>query len=812
MQAFWQDMRYGMRMLARSPGFSALAVLALGLGIGASTAIFSVIENGLLNPFPYADAKRLVVVQIHNTDDSVPGGRVSFSPAEFGDYSRQNHVFDWTIGSTFDDVLYKTSEGTEQFRGTFVTPNTFEALGVPAMLGRGIEMADGAAGAPPVFVMRHKLWKAQFNSDPGILNKTFVLNGTSCTLVGIMPPRFAWENADVWIPHSITPEDFTASYPPLHTWFLLGHLKPGVKMREAQADLTVVAKQMSGVYPKQYPSRFTVQVMTLADYEVGDFRTTLFIVLAAVGLLLLIGCANVANLLLARATVREKEFAIRAALGASRARIVRQLLAESALLAIGGGGLGALLAWAGLKVMVRLIPEFVLPLEAVIQLNAPVLVFAIGVTAMTVLIFELVPALQVSRRDLNDPLRDSGKGLSGGSGHAQVRNAVVVSEVAISLMLLVGAGLLMRSFAALRAVHLGLKPDHVLVIRLPLPQDRYKTAAQVEGFFRPLLERLRNLPGVVDATETSALPPYGGLPSEIEIPGKTHSEKWLSAYQLCSDGYFSTLRIAFAEGRGFTEAEVNAARKVAVVNQTFARKFLVGSEPIGQRFRLLDAETLPDPVKDAWFEVIGVVADVKNQGLQNPITPEAWVPYTITGSYFRGVLIRTAQEPMTMLKPVQSEIWATDPGVALTLKGTLEGYIDSFSYSQPRFGFLLMGIFAGAGLVLVAIGVYSVLSYTTARRTHEIGIRMALGAQPGDVLRLVLGHGGKLALAGIVIGLAASLALTRLMSSILFGVKASDPETFVAVAALLLGVTLAACYFPARRAMRVDPIKALRYE
>ena len=812
MGTLWQDFSYAGRMLRKSPGFTAVAVLTLALGIGASAAIFSVIDHVLLEPFPYKDSNRLMAIEIHDSDRSDPGGRGGFTTPEFLDYAQQNHVFEGAIGDSNADVLYTTAEGTERFNGHRVTPNTFEFLGVPPLLGRAMQPDDYKPGASPVFVMRYKTWVARFSSNPKILNQSFVLNGTARTLVGIMPPRFALGDADMWIPD---PMDRSSkandSQFPIY-WWLLARIKPGVSVPQAEADLTVLAQQLSKVYPKDYPKHFTVHVVSLADQVVGEFRSTLFIVLAAVGLLLLIGCGNVASLLLARATTREKEFAIRAALGASRWRIVRQLLIESFLLAMGGATFGWLMAWAGLKALIAVIPPDIIPAEAVIGMNAPVLLFALAVAVMTAVIFGLAPALQISRRDLNDPLRDSGKGVGGGFRHGGVRNAVVALEVALSLTLLISAGLLMKSFLVLRQVRLGLRPDHVLVVRLPLPEDRYKTAEQVTAFFRPLLLRLKSLPGVVDATETSTLPPYGGIDSDVEVPGKVHAEKWSTLFQLCSEGYFPTLRISFLQGRPFNESEVNGARKLAVVNQEFARKYLGSDNPIGQRLHLLQLETFADPVRDAWFEIVGVVADVKNQGLQLPVMPEVWIPYTITGAARRGVLVRTAGDPMMMMKAVRDEIWATDRGVALTMTGTMESYINSFSYSQPRFGFLLMGIFAGIGLILVTIGVYSVIAYTTARRTHEIGIRMALGAQPQNILRLIVGQGGRMALLGIALGLIASFALTRLMVSMLFQVKPNDPLIFAAVSLLLLAVTLVACYIPARRAMRVDPMVALRYE
>jgi len=809
-----QDLRYALRNLGKTPGFAIVAMITLALGIGASTAIFSVIDNILMEPFPYPDAQRFMSVLIHDTERSEPGGRAAFSGPEFLDYVQQNHVFDRAIANDRVDVLYRSGEGTERFDGNYVTPGTFEFLGMPALLGRVMQPADYEPGAPPVFVLRYKTWVKHFGADPQIVNKTFVLNRTARTLIGIMPPRFGWGDADMWIPakpsKAVTNSAYAGAFPQF--WFLLGHLKPGVSMKEAESDLTVVAQRLATVYPKDYPKHFSVQIESLTNLVVGRFRTTLFIVLAAVGLLLLIGCGNVANLLLARATTREKEFAIRSALGANRWRLIRQLLVESLILAMGGAAVGTLLAWGGLKFLVALMPQQIIPAEAVIRLNTPVLVFTLCVAVLTALVFGLVPALKAARKDLNEPLRDSGKGVSGGFRHGRLRDAVVVLEVGLSLTLLVAAGLLMRSFVALREVHLGLQPDHIFVARIPLPPERYKTADQIAGFYRPLLQRLEALPGVLEATETSTLPPYGGIPSDIEIPGKTHAEKWNALFQLCSEGYFPVLKIQFVDGRAFTEAEVNGARKLAVVNQTFVKKYLGNENPIGKQVRIARLTEFDDPVKEPMFEIIGLVADAKNHGLQDPIEPELWVPYTVTGSAFRGILVRTAQEPMTMMNVVRHEIWATDANVALTLTGTLEGYISQFSYAGPRFGFLLMTIFGAIGLVLVTIGVYSVLAYTTTRRTQEIGIRMALGAKSSDVLGMVIRMGLRLVGIGVGLGLIASVAIGRVIATQLWGVSAYDPWTLTCVPAVLLITGLLACWLPARRAANVDPLVALRYE
>jgi len=814
METLGQDIRYAVRNLRKTPGFAVIAILTLALGIGASTAIFSVMENVLMEPFPYPDAQRFYSVFIHDTDRSEPGGRPAFIGPELLDYMEQNQAFDRAIANDRTDVLYRSGEGTERFDGYFVTPGTFEFLGMPALLGRVMQPADYEPGAPPVFVLRYKTWVKSFGADPGIVNKAFVLNGAPRTLIGIMPPRFGWGDGDMWIPakpgRAAAARVIAGAFQ--QHWWMLGHLKPGVTVKEAEADFTVIAKRLATVYPTEYPKRFTVQLDSLTNMVVGRFKTTLFIVLAAVGLLLLIGCGNVANLLLARATTREKEFAIRSALGASRWRLIRQLLVESWLLAIGGAAVGTLIAWGGLKFLVALMPQNIIPAEAVIRLNMPVLAFTLGVAVLTALVFGLVPALKAARKDINDPLRDSGKGISGGFRHGKLRDAVVVLEVGLSLTLLVGAGLLMRSFVALREVKLGAQPDHVLVARLPLPTDRYKTADQVTGFYRPLLQRLKALPGVVDATETSTLPPYGGIPSDIEIPGKTHAEKWNAMFQLVSEGYFPTLRIQFVDGRGFTEAEVNGARKLAIVNQTFVKKYLGNENPIGKQVRIAQLAEFEDAVKEPVFEIIGLVADVKNRGLQDPVEPEIWLPYTVTGSSFRGILVRTAKEPLTMLNAVEHEIWATDSNVAVTLAGTMEGYISQFSYAGPRFGFLLMMIFSSIGLVLVTLGVYSVLAYTTARRTQEIGIRLALGAKGSDVLGLVIRMGLRLVGIGVGLGLIASLGLGRVIATQLWGVSAYDPWTLTCVPVLLIMTGLVACWLPARRAANVDPLVALRYE
>jgi len=812
LETLWQDFTYAVRTITKKPGFATIAVVTLALGIGASTAIFSVIESVLLEPFPYPDARRFFSLEIHDASQNRPGGRVQYVGPEYLDYAEKNHVFDRVIANDSLDVLYDHGDGAERFHGVVITPGTFEFFGMPALIGRVMQPADYEPGAPPVFVLRYKTWVSHFAADPGVLNKSFVLNGAPRALVGVMPPRFAWGNGDLWVPEkpirSAAPVD--GRFPP--AWYLIGHLKPGVTVRTAQADLTVLAKQLAKIYPKDYPEHFAVELVSFTDMVVGSFRTTLYLMLAAVAVLLLIGCGNVANLLLARATTREKEFAIRATLGASRWRLVRQLLVESLLLAICGGLLGIGLAWFGLRSLVALVPPDMIAAETVVRLNGPVLFFALALSMTTALLFGLVPALEAARRDLNDPLRDTGKGANGSFRHARLRDAVVVLEVALSLTLLVGAGLLTRSFVALRAVDLGFQPDHVLTARLPLPQDRYKTAKDVTGFYRPLLARIKTLPGVIDVSETSTLPPYGGIPSDIEVKGKTPTEKWNAVFELPSEGYSRVLKTQFLQGRPFTDAEVNDARRVAVINETLARRYLAGENPIGQRIRINNLENFPDPVSDPWFEVIGVVRDLLNDGVHRPIRPEIWIPYTITGSAARGILVRTVGDPLGLLNAVRQEIWSTDRSVAVTLNGRLEDYINSYDYSGPRFTLLLTSIFASVGLILVVTGVYSVVAYATARRTHEIGIRMALGADPGSAIKLVVGAGLRVIGVGIAIGVAGSLAVSRVIAGELWQVSARDPVTIVGVAVLLLLTGAVACWIPARRASNIEPILALRHE
>lgn len=807
--SFSQDVRYALRGFRRDRGFTLLAVLALALGIGAVTVIFSVIENVLIEPFPYRDAGRLAVLYVHDTTRPEDYNNPTFLLPEFLQIRDHNPIFEDVMGNSGTDILYTSGEGTMQFQGEWVTSNAFEFLGMQPLLGRMIVRADGDAGAAPVFAMSHRLWKKQFNSDPNLVGKTFVLNGEPRTLVAVMPPRFLLGNDDIWMPNSMSPSDPANKH--INFW-MLGRLKPGVTTKQAASDFDVIARRLAKTYPDDFPKKFTVSSKTLTDDVVGQFKATMFTLLAAVTMLLLIACSNVANLLLARATAREREIAIRASMGASRRRIVRQLLVESLMLALGGCLLGCVFAYFGLKGVTSAMPDQTIPAEAVLRLNWTALLFAIGVTGLTTLLCGLAPALHAVKGDLHTRLKDTGKGVNIGFRHGRFRSGLVIWEVMLSIVLLVGAGLAMRSLFALQHVELGLNPVSIFVARTPLPKGQYETAEQKKIFFRQVLQRVTALPGVIAATETSSLPPYGGPESDVDIPGKTHADPWNTMFQLCSEGYFQTMGRHLLRGRLLNESDVDAARPVAVVNETLVKTYFGKEDPIGQKIKFKQFDEMPQSPKGQYFEIIGVVADAKNRGLQQEIEPEAYLPYSVTGAMERGILVRTGVEPMSMLMLVRREIWAVDRNVALTLTGTLEGYLQQFSYAGPKFGLILLGIFATVGLVLVAIGVFSVMAYAVSLQTHEIGIRMALGASTSSVLKMVLRKGLRLIGVGVALGMVASIVLTRLVASVFWGVSPRDPVTFIGVLLVLAIVGTAACLVPARRATRVDPLVALRYE
>jgi predicted permease len=807
----WHDVRYGFRGLIGQPTFTALVVFTLALGVGSAAAIFSVIQNVLLDPAPYRDIDRVTYVQIRDVTSRSPTGRFWFKLPEYLEYERQSTVFEDVIGGTGQDVLLRTNEGTEQFAGSLVTPNTFAFLGVPPLLGRPIVTSDGDPGAPPVFVMSHKMWVSRYRADSGVIGRTFVLNDQPFTCVGVMPPRFTKGGADLWMPIVLerADEEMRDRY-----FSFQGRLKPGIALEQVTAQMDVIARRVAQQYPENYPKQFTVQAVSWLDTLVRQFKTALYMLFAAVGVLLLIACGNIANMLLARGSTRDKEMAIRVSMGASRWLLIRQLLVESLLIAVGGAVLGCVFGYGAIRAVGSIVPQGTIPSEVVIRMNLPVLAFSLALGVLTAVVFGLVPALQTVKRNLADPLKYTGRGVVGGFRRGRLRSALVIAQVALSLVLLAGAGLLMRSFVRLQATDLGFNPNHVLVARLVLPVEQYKAAATKRQFFENLLPRLRALPGVVNVTTSTGLPPYGGIPTEIEVPGRTPGERWRGIYHLINEDYFATIGRTLVRGRELSGADIANERNVAVINQTFVKEYFGGDDPIGRQIHVKHLSTLSgdEAVATPIFEVIGVVADAKNVGPIEPPTPEAFVPYTITGAFFRAIFLRTQENPTALTNSVRREIWAVDRGVAMTFVGTLTGYLQQFSYAEPQFSVMLLGVFAGVGLLLVAIGVYSVIAYTVSRQTREIGVRMALGAGRREVLRMVAAMGLRLVAVGAAIGLVASFAATRVISNQLTGISPHDPLTLAGVIVVMGAVGLAACYFPARRAASVDPMVALRVE
>ncbi len=811
----FRDFRFALRSLRKDRRFALIAICALALGMGASTVIFSIIYNGLLNPFPYKNANGISIFQIHDLDQAGVGGRGAFSVHEFLDYREQNHVFEDMVGTRNSRILYTHHEGAMQLRGAKVTPNTFEFLGVMPILGRWITNEDGRPGAPPVFLMNFKFWQEQFNGDPHVIGATLLLDNQPATLVGIMPPRFQYFGADVWLPLTLSGAPVGNSDPSGQREFIVAEerRKPGVSLEAVAADLDVIAHRLSKVYPKDYPKRFNVWTDTLASDVVGDFKSTLYILLSAVGMLLLIACSNVANLLLTRATTREKEISIRASLGASRGRLIRQLLVESFMLATAGCVAGCILAFGSLKWVVAAIPaDNGLPSEASVTLNLPALLFAAAITLLTTLLFGLAPALHAVHGQLQTRLAGSGKGVNANFGHGSLRSGLVIVEVALSLVLLIGAGLMMRSFFVITHVDLGFNPKNVLVAELSTPNGSYNTPQKVKLLYQQVLQRVATLPGVLAVSESLGVPPYDFAESETTVPGRSHSEAWRSALELCSEGYFQTLGFQATRGRLLSETDIDSARHVVVINETLARKYFGNDDPIGHTIKFNMFDELPGGPKDTYFEIIGVVGDFKNAGLQDPPMPQAFLPYTITGVRDRAILVRTSINPLSMIKGISQEIWAVDHNIALAQTGSLESFLYRFSYARPEFGLKTLGAFAGIGLLLVVIGVFSVMAYTVSLQTHEIGIRLALGAQQTSILTMILTKGMRLMAAGVLIGLLASYYLTRFIASQIWGVSTTDPLTFAAVVIVVVSVGLTACLMPARRAARVDPLVALRYE
>ena len=807
------DCRFAFRQLRRSPGFTAVAVLTLALGIGSTTAIFSIIDGALLHPYPYKNAERLATFVVFSGEQFRAW---RFPAAAFVDFKRQNHTFDDMFGLVYRKVHFTRphGSGTQEFTGGSVTPDTFESLGIPPLLGRPLTAEDAKPGAPPVFVISYRLWIKLFGRDPNIVGNIHTLNATRMTLVGIMPPRFQIGDFDLWLPLDITRDSFVpgAGIVSNEIW-TVGHLKPGVSPETAAADLQLIAAPFQKEDPIYFPPNFKIVVSTLASQPVGrDFKLGLCALMGAVTLLLLIACGNVANLLLARATTRGKEFSIRSALGANRLRLICQLLVEGFSLALASCALGCLFAYLGLKAMVAVIPPDTIPPEAAITLSPAVLLFSLCVTIVTTVICGLAPSLYALRADPQVALTGAGKGVGPDFRHGRLRHSLVVAEVALSIVLSICAGLIMSSLFALQNVNLGFSPSKVVYADLSWPEGQDNNVQQKHLFFRKVLDRIRQVPGVLAATETTSFPPYTFGWTTVAITGKTPPQNRNTASTFCTEGYFQTLGLPLLRGTLFSQNDVDSAHHVVVVNRAFVHERFGQENPIGQQVRFNDYETLPDWPHDPYFEIIGVVGDARNTGLQDPPRPEIYLPGTLASAPPRGIMVSTAGYSTAILEQLRSGISEVNPDVAVGEAGTIATRLEHSYYARPRFLFTTLCIFAAIALLLVGAGVFSVISYTVVAQTHEIGIRMALGAQPSQVLSLVLQKGMRLILSGIVIGLFASYFLARLLSSQIWGVSAADPSTFATIAVLAFLVGTLASLIPARRATRVDPMVALRHE
>ncbi len=799
----WQDVRFGLRTIRKDRGFFLTAVLALALGIGSTTAIFSVVYNVLLEPFPYRDGQHLFCPEIREIGTSRINNGMTIP--EFLDFRQQSRVFADSMGVTEESVLLKESGQLKEFDADRVTGDAFQLLGMPALIGRGLLPRDAEPGAPPVFVLNYRVWKQDLNSDPNLIGKTFNLDGTPTTLVGVMPPRFSFWDGNLWRPLPLDPADKE------HHIVMYGHLRPGLTARAAAAEVMPMVTRLAKVYPNQFPKRFHVELTNLIDETVFGYKETIYMLVGAVGLLLLIACANVSNLLLARATGREKELAIRISLGSGRVRVIRQLLVESVLLALAGAAVGCLFAWAGLRGLMALVPMWTFPDEAVVAENVPVLLATIAVAMLTGILFGLAPALTASRRDVNETLKAGNRGNSG-FRRGRLRNLLIVSEVALSLLLLTSSGLLMRSFVLQRQVDIGIRSDHLLTTRINLPARQYNSTASQARFLRELLRQMEAHPGVISAGVATELPPYSGLNTDFDIAGVTHSEHWTGHLAACSWRFLPTLGARLLAGRFLTESDENGKRHVVVINHVMASKYFGRRNPIGQHLQLTALKTAAEPIANPWFEIIGVVSDIKNEGTRKDVLPEAYLPYSVEGFGGYSIFLRTVGSPEALVPALTTAVLAMDRTVIPQMTWTMDRLLDLSEYSRPRFFMILLAVFAMVGLSLVSVGVYSVISYTVSQQRHEIGIRMALGATAAIIRSHVVGASLRFVFIGAVLGVLLTLLLSRVLASQIWGVSWYDPFTLGTVLLLLVVVGLAAAYLPSIRAARVDPAICLRNE
>jgi putative ABC transport system permease protein len=804
MQTIWQDMRYGARMLLKQPGFTLIAVITLSLGIGANAAIFSVVNAVLLRPLPFKEPERLVMIR----ETKIPQfPEFSVSAGNFLGWKKQNTVFERLVAINGTSFNLVGKGDPEQLRAWRVTDGYFAMLGAQPLLGRVFLPEEDQPGRNNVVIMSHGLWQRRFAGDSKILNQPLMLSGRSYTVIGIMPATFQFGGPDLelWTPMAFTEQQ--AQSHGNHYLSAIGQLKRGVTIDQARTEMLAIAGRLATEYPGTNTG-WSVKLMSLLEFIVRRIEPALLVLLVAVAFVLLIACANVSNLLLARAAGRQKEIAIRTALGARRGRIIRQLLTESALLALIGGAFGLVLAKVGMELLLNLAPQN-LPRMSGISLDGRALAFTAAVTLLTAAIFGLFPALQSSKPNLNETIKDAGRGSTEGRQRLFVRNTLVVLEVGSALVLLVGAGLLIKSFWQLQKVDPGFKPDNALTVSVTLPRSKYQEETQQIAFFQQLLEKLGALPGVQAAGATNSLPLGGDTVLAFEIQGRPPLPPGAGQstnFYAVSDDYFKAMGIPLLRGRLLNQRDLRDSPHVAVINETMAKRMFPNEDPIGKRLTFDTGENNPD-----WFEIVGIVGDVKQYGLDQATTMQTYEPFTQQPQSSMRLVVRTAGDPTEQSAAIRNAVLELDKEQPISNIRTLADYL-STSIAQQQFSMMLLAVFAAVALVLSAVGIYGVLSYSVTQRTHEIGIRMALGAGRGKVLKLVVGHGMLLALLGVVIGLAAAFALTRLMTILLYGVTPTDPLTFSLIALLLLLVALLACWIPARRATQVDPLIALRYE
>jgi putative ABC transport system permease protein len=798
-----RDLRYALRTLARNPGFACVSILALALGVGANSAIFTVVQSVLLRPLPFRRSDELVVVRERNLKAGFP--QFSLSPGNYVDYRDHNHTLSGFAAISRLGVNLSGGAEPERLRGARVTNEFFNVLGVQPVVGRAFTVQEGQFGAPKVVILSDGLWQRRFGGAKDVLGRQLKMNEELYTVVGVMPPDFSFPaRAEIWTPLALNAQNWQQRGG--HYLSGVARLKPGTSLAAAEADLNSIAARADKAYPDSN-SGWDTTSMGLQESMVGKIRPLVMTLMAAVGFVLLIACVNLANLLLSRSAARRREIGIRNALGAGRGRLIRQLLTESVLLSGLGAAFGLLLAWAGARLLVNLNPN-ILPRAKEISLDASVVLFTIAIAGLTGILFGLAPAIHMAKTDLAAAFREGGRGNSIGFRRNALRSVLVVGEVALALVLLCGAGLLMRSFYHLQSMDPGFDPHDVLTFRTNLPGAKYKTDEQQEAFYTRALERIRALPGVTVAGAAQIFPLSGDdyILSFVQVgkPPVAVGNQPSAAFYAATPGYFGALRIPIKAGRDFTPRDNASAQPVAIISESMARQFYANENPLGQRLQIGGGSDKP-------AEIVGIAGDVRDTELESKgraamYRPAAQTPF---GSMYFAV--RTERDPAAAIAGVRAAIREMDAELPLDAVGTVDALVET-SLSQRRFAMLLMGIFAGLALVLAMVGIYGVMAYSVTQATQEIGIRMALGAGRGDVVRMVLGYGALLMSAGIVAGVAASLGAGRLLASQLFEVKSYDPVTYALVGSVLIATALAACLIPAFRAMRVDPVIALRNE